>query len=79
MVLAVGIFATFHPGRTLAGPESEFSKLIVQKGQRRWWCCGRRVRTKLDPDFDHQRIESRSGSALGGEEIRLVRRDKTGD
>ena len=52
MVLAIGIFAIFHPGRTLVGPEGEFSKLVVQKGRRRWWCCGRRVRTKLDPDVE---------------------------
>ncbi|KAK0745678.1 RTA1 domain-containing protein [Schizothecium vesticola] len=52
MVLAIGIFAVFHPGRTLVGPEGEFSKLVVQKGGRRWWCFGRRARTKLDPDFE---------------------------
>ncbi|KAH7354524.1 RTA1 domain-containing protein [Plectosphaerella cucumerina] len=52
MVLAIGIFAPIHPGRTLTGPESEFSALIVQKGKRRWWCCGRRVRTRFDPDLE---------------------------
>jgi hypothetical protein len=52
MVLAIGTFAIFHPGRTLTGPESEFSRLIVKKGHRRWWCCGRRSRTKIDPDFE---------------------------
>jgi len=52
MVLAIGAFAAIHPGRTLIGPESEFSRMIVQKGKRQWWCCGRRTRTKLDPDFE---------------------------
>ena len=52
MVLAIGTFAVIHPGRTLIGPESEFSQLIVQKGDRRWWCCGRRARSKLDPDVE---------------------------
>lgn len=52
MVLAIGTFAVFHPGRTLVGPESEFSKLLVEKGGRRWWCCGRRARTKFDLDVE---------------------------
>jgi hypothetical protein len=52
MVLAIGTFAVVHPGRRLTGPESEFRKLIVEKGYRTWWCCGRRSRTKIDPDFE---------------------------
>ena len=52
MVLAITIFAIIHPGRTLTGADSEFSKLLVEKGARRWWCCGRRVRTKKDLDFE---------------------------
>lgn len=53
-VLTIGTFAVIHPGRTLTGPESEFSALVIQKGKRRWWCCGRRARTKLHPDFEMQ-------------------------
>jgi len=52
MLLAITVFAVFHPGRSLVGPESEFSKMIVEKGKRRWWCCGRRTRTKIDPDVE---------------------------
>jgi hypothetical protein len=52
MALAIGIFTVIHPGRTFTGSGSEFTKLIIQKGKRRWWCCGRRARTKLDPDFE---------------------------
>jgi hypothetical protein len=52
MILATGMFAIIHPGRSLTEPESEFAKLIVKKGNRRWWCCGRRSRTKIDPDFE---------------------------
>lgn len=54
MVLAIGTFAAIHPGRTLTSPESEFSALVVHKGKRRWWWCGRRARTTLDPDFETQ-------------------------
>lgn len=50
-MLAIGVLAIVHPGRVLTGLESEFDKLIVEKGERRWWCCGRRRRTKIDPDF----------------------------
>jgi hypothetical protein len=52
MILAIGMFAIIHTGRSLNEPESEFSKLIVKKGYRRWWCCGRRSRMKIDPDFE---------------------------
>lgn len=52
MALAIAIFAIVHPGRTLTGADSEFSKLLVEKGARRWWCCGRRKRTKKDVDFE---------------------------
>jgi hypothetical protein len=45
-------FAIIHPGRSLTGPESEFTKLITKKGDRNWWCCGRRTRIKIDPDFE---------------------------
>ena len=52
MLLCVLLLALFHPGRFLVGPDSEFSKLRVEKGARRWWCCGLRKRTKVDPDFE---------------------------
>jgi hypothetical protein len=52
MTLALAIFAIIHPGRSLLGSESEFTKLFIQKGHRRWWCCGRRTRTRIDPDFE---------------------------
>lgn len=52
MLVALGAFAVVHPGSVLVGEESEFSKLKVVKGKRRWWCCGRRSRTKIDLDFE---------------------------
>lgn len=69
MILAIGLFAAIHPGRALTGPESEFSDLIVQKGQRRWWCCGRRARIKIDPDNGF--VEYGTEISLGGREILL--------
>jgi len=71
MVIAIGIFAIVHPGRTLTGPESEFSRLIIQKGERRWWCCGRRARTKLDPDFEmDEGVGGGPGSPPGARDVR---------
>lgn len=52
MLLAIFFLALFHPGRYLRGPDSDFSKLLIEKGARRWWCCGLRKRTKTDPDFE---------------------------
>lgn len=63
MILATGILAIFHPGRSLTGPESEFSKMITQKGYRRWWCLGRRTRRDIDPDFQMNE-RSEDGDAL---------------
>src|SRR5690348_5030997 len=69
MVLAIGTFAVIHPGRTLTGSESEFSRLIIEKGKRRWWCCGRRARTKLAQDFEMNNwAEDRSISPPGARE-----------
>ena len=58
MFLALLSLAVIHPGRYLRGPESEFAKIIVTKGARRWWCCGRRRRTRVDPDYDVPKPES---------------------
>jgi hypothetical protein len=52
MFLALFSLAAIHPGRYLRGPSSEFAKPIVTKGARRWWCCGRRKRTRVQPDYD---------------------------
>ncbi|KFZ10962.1 hypothetical protein V501_04960 [Pseudogymnoascus sp. VKM F-4519 (FW-2642)] len=52
MFLALFSLAAIHPGRYLRGPGSEFAKPIVTKGARRWWCCGRRKRTRVQPDYD---------------------------
>jgi hypothetical protein len=68
MILATGMFAFIHPGRSLTEPESEFSKLIVQKGDRNWWCCGRRTRTKIDPDFEMSEWPEDGARGTDGEE-----------
>jgi hypothetical protein len=52
MMIAIGALVLVHPGRFLVGQNSEFSKLKVVKGKRRWWCCGRRSRSKIDIDFE---------------------------
>lgn len=52
MLIALGALAAVHPGRLMIGDESEFSKLKVIKGKRRWWCCGLRKTTKIDLDFE---------------------------
>lgn len=62
MVLVIGVFAIAHPGRTLTGSESEFSEEIIKRGHRRWWCCGRRSRTKTDPDFETCDLDDLSGA-----------------
>jgi hypothetical protein len=74
MILATGITAIIHPGRSLTEPESEFSKLIVQKGYRRWWCCGRRTRTKIDPDFQ---VDERTEDEARGEELPRYKTERT--
>ncbi|KFZ04014.1 hypothetical protein V502_10479 [Pseudogymnoascus sp. VKM F-4520 (FW-2644)] len=58
MFLALLSLAAIHPGRYLRGPGSEFAKPIVTKGARRWWCCGRRRRTRVQPDYDAPKTET---------------------
>ena len=60
MCLALAFLAIFHPGRYLRGEGAEFAKPIVTKGDRRWWCCGRRKRTRVDPAYDVVKSESNS-------------------
>ena len=59
MILALSVLNAMHPGRYLVGEESEFAKPIVTKGGRRWWCCGRRQRTKVYPE-DSERVQQDS-------------------
>lgn len=73
MILATGMFAIVHPGRSLTEPESEFTKLIIQKGNRNWWCCGRRTRTKIDPDFEMSDWSEDGDRVLPGGEETLPR------
>lgn len=61
MLIAMITFIAIHPGRVFVGEESEFSKLEVTKGGRRWWCCGKRSRRKVDIDFEMNRCESTEG------------------
>ncbi|KAL3427028.1 RTA1 domain-containing protein [Phlyctema vagabunda] len=70
MSLALAIFVLIHPGRFLVGPESEFSKLVTEKGRRRWWCLGRRRRTKIDPDFELDDRATRKRSSVPRESWR---------
>ena len=65
MFLALFSLAVIHPGRYLRGPGSEFAKPIVTKGARRWWCCGRRRRTRVQPDYDTPKTEG-SAQSDGG-------------
>jgi len=58
----------------LTGVESEFSKMHVEKGARRWWCCGRRVRTKVDLDFE---MCDNGADRINGE--RIERRESDGE
>lgn len=62
MFLALFSLAVIHPGRYLRGPGSEFTKPIVTKGAKRWWCCGRRKRTRVHPDYDAPKTEGRQQS-----------------
>jgi hypothetical protein len=65
MCLALTFLAVFHPGRFLRGPGSEFAKPIVTKGDRRWWCCGRRSRTRVDPAYDEPKWPADASSQNG--------------
>lgn len=47
MALALIVLNVMHPGRYLTGEGSEFAKPLITKGDRRWWCCGKRRRTKV--------------------------------
>lgn len=58
MFLSISALAVIHPGRYLRGPGSEFAKPIVTKGDRRWWCCGRRKRTRVHPDYDTPKTDT---------------------
>lgn len=59
MVIALGLLAISHPGRYLRGEGSEFVKPLVTKGDRRWWCCGRRKRVRMYADSN--KLEDASG------------------
>lgn len=64
MVICLLTLAVVHPGYFLRGPGSEFAKPIITKGAPRWWCCGRRRRTVVQPGYESTKAE-RTGRRNG--------------
>lgn len=58
VLIAMTLFLLIHPGRILIGEESEFSKLGLEEGERRWYHFGIGSRRQTDPDVELAGSES---------------------